>query len=268
MDRLLQGTSEAPGGAAHAGLSAAFFNQGYYKKFFREGVRLGRGHSGAVFQCSHVLNDIVVGSSYAIKKIPVGDSQAWLLKMLNEVNLLEQCRHPNVIEYRHAWLEDFQPSLFAPCVPHLFVLMELATGGSLADHLARVHGAGQSLSLDTILALATDVADGLRHLHALDILHRDLKPSNLLLHADRDVDSLQHPSKHLNKSQKEQLQRLHSLPLRVIISDFGEGQLLDVQDVVDHSVSRTGATGTLEYMAPELLTRKCSIYLGKFNLPV
>lgn len=32
--------------------------------------------------------------------------------MLREVHLLERLRHPNIISYRHAWLEYSQPSPF------------------------------------------------------------------------------------------------------------------------------------------------------------
>ena len=43
--------------------------------------------------------------TYAVKKIAVGSSQPYLVKMLREVRLLESLRHPNIIPYHHAWIE-------------------------------------------------------------------------------------------------------------------------------------------------------------------
>lgn len=42
---------------------------------------------------------------FAIKKVPVGDKQSWLVRMLREVTLLEKLRHQNIVEYKHCWVE-------------------------------------------------------------------------------------------------------------------------------------------------------------------
>ena len=69
---------------------------------------------------------------------------------------------------------------------------------------------------------------GLNHLHRHNIIHRDLKPQNLLLH----------------RYSPEQRY------LSVLVSDFGECELMSNVGLR----TRTGHTGTIEYMAPELLT--------------
>ena len=43
--------------------------------------------------------------TYAVKKIAVGRSKAYLVKMLREVKLLEALRHPNIIPYHHSWVD-------------------------------------------------------------------------------------------------------------------------------------------------------------------
>lgn len=43
--------------------------------------------------------------TYAVKKIAVGRSKAYLVKMLREVRLLEALRHPNIIPYHHSWVD-------------------------------------------------------------------------------------------------------------------------------------------------------------------
>jgi hypothetical protein len=80
----------------------------------------------------HVLDNNPLGH-FAVKKIAVGESHAYLLSILREVRLLETLRHPNIITYHHAWLETTQFSSFGPRIPTLHVLMQWAEGGSLDD---------------------------------------------------------------------------------------------------------------------------------------
>lgn len=197
-------------------------NTGYYQQFFIELGRLGRGGGGSVFACEHVLNGTVLGR-YAIKKVPVGDDIEWLTRLLHEVHILEAMRHENVVEYRHSWLEEYQPSQFAPKVPHLFILMEYAEEGSLEQALGSSHS---FIGTESRVSLFLSISLGLSHLHSRGILHRDLKPSNILLKRDPKTNAI--------------------IPM---ISDFGESSAV----TVGSSRVRTGATGTIEYMAPELL---------------
>ncbi|KAF7289833.1 hypothetical protein MIND_01357600 [Mycena indigotica] len=112
--------------------------EGYFKAFFQEEFRLGMGANGSVYLCQHVLDGNPLGH-FAVKKIAVGDSHAYLLNILKEalssqlfqVRLLEQLHHPNIITYHHAWLETCQFSAFGPQVPTLHVLMQWAEGGRL-----------------------------------------------------------------------------------------------------------------------------------------
>ncbi|KAJ3192781.1 putative serine/threonine-protein kinase iks1 [Entophlyctis luteolus] len=284
-------------------LSESCFNQGYYDRFFVEVKKLGRGLRGSVFLVQHVLDTVFLGE-YAVKSIPVGVSHSWLVRQLQEVHLLERLRHPNIIHYKHAWIENRQLSVFAPEVPCLFILMELANGGNLEEYIYLQHpdsslttfytstenfqqqheitdratrlkilrqqqrvrkraaaawsseeslrarmfgGIGMDsdgrrvryLTTRQIWSLFIDISEGLAHLHRNGIIHRDLKPPNLLLRF-RDL-----------KDPDE-------IP-RVLISDFGECEVLGekVQRVETPSARpvRTGATGTLEFMCPELLER-------------
>ena len=208
-------------------LSDSSINQGYYKRFFKEDVKLGRGSGGSVYKCQHVLDGIELGV-YAVKKVPVGDDHSWLNRMLREVHILENLRHTNIIEYKHAWLEYHKLTQFGPSIPCLFILMQLAEGGNLEEFVL-------STSPECVdIALYCDwfeqICLGLAHLHRCGILHRDLKPSNILLKSGTDGK------------------------IQMIITDFGEctsefGNL----NSSDHN--RTGATGTIEFVAPELLKR-------------
>ncbi|KAJ3166701.1 putative serine/threonine-protein kinase iks1 [Geranomyces variabilis] len=130
-------SSASPAGTANSpssNLHASSFNQGYYDRFFVEERKLGRGLRGSVFLCQHVLDQVPLGQ-FAVKAIPVGTSHAWLVRMLKEVHLLERLRHPNITQYKHAWLENRQLTQFGPEVPCLFILMALANGGNLEEYI-------------------------------------------------------------------------------------------------------------------------------------
>lgn len=265
--------------------------------------KLGRGFRGSVFLCQHVLDGIHLGE-YAIKKVAVGDNHDWLVQMLREVHLLERLHHPNIVSYKHAWLENHQLHKFGPEVTCLFILMECANGGNLEEYIERSStemnsmdidptSAGTSegvalnqgetqkpltakervlqakrqrlqsslnitsgksgegtlgsssragdmettsqrrhLSVTEIWSFFFDICEGLGHLHRLGIIHRDLKPPNLLLsYSDSRIKG--------TKGERP----------RILITDFGECEILDQAAKRD----RTGATGTLEFLAPELL---------------
>jgi serine/threonine protein kinase len=242
-------------------LSSESLNQGYYRQFFKEVKSLGRGYRGSVYHCEHIIDNLRLGT-YAVKKIAVGDNHSWLKRMIKEVEILERAHHPNIIEYRHSWVESHQFSKFGPPVPCLFILMELANGGNLEDYvLTKTYGNSMSsrqfrrgkelsfpfndplLSNEEIESFFSDICSGLAHLHRQSILHRDLKPPNLLL-------------KYSGESMK------NNLP-SVVISDFGECEdLLNSSEII----ARSGATGTLEYTAPELLkTDSAGLYYVEFS---
>jgi serine/threonine-protein kinase len=81
-----------------------------------------------------------------------------------------------------------------------------------------------------ILEFLADAASGLSAIHCAGILHKDLKPGNMLIHQPSDA----------------------SRP-RLLITDLGQA------DWFTNAVgggSRTGATGTKRFLAPELLGRE------------
>lgn len=213
---------------------------------------------------------------FSVKKIPVGSSRSWLVRVLEEVRALERLHHPNIIDYKHSWLESFRPSDFGPEVPCLFVLMEYANCGSLADLLwpdpyqglsprsaarARARRAarrrGRPADADTdvedatvlpesvVLSLFLGVCDGLRHLHRCGLVHRDIKPENLLLTSQRREELIEADARgdHTGATAAAASPSPSGLlgDMRVVISDFGESGARDA------SRERSGNTGTWQY---------------------
>lgn len=101
------------------------------------------------------------------------------------------------------------------------------------------------LTIIEILKFFKDIVTGVYELHLNHIIHRDLKPSNCLLSTryedpPDDID----PGKVYDEIKYKQYSSLPS----ILVSDFGESQF------EGKTRNSTGATGTLEFVAPELLT--------------
>lgn len=230
-------------------LSTESFNQGYCDRFFVEERLLGRGGKGEVVKVRHVLEGVSLGV-FALKRVPVGNSQVWLTRMLREVQFL-RFKHPNLVSYNHVWLEHSQRS-FGPRIPVLHILQEYCNGGDLESYVFRQYGKSEptieqlkertrrksrgrsprpilspGLSVAMIFSFFQDILAGVAFLHEQNMIHRDLKSSNCLLDTKDLSDA--------------------GLP-RVLVSDFGEAQVAD-SDVE----RRSGGTGTLSYTAPEIV---------------
>ncbi|KAF4451519.1 iks protein kinase [Fusarium austroafricanum] len=225
------------------------FSPNYFNMFFVEERVLGKGGKGVVLLVRHELDGCALGQ-FACKRVPVGDDHAWLEKVLIEVELLAKLSHPNLVSYRHVWLEDVQLTRFGPSVACAFILQQYCNGGDLQQYIMggvpreqtkeelkaqmRRRSKGQletpvdlangnrKLPFDEIYSLFKDITSGVAYLHAANYIHRDLKPSNCLLHREggRTI---------------------------CLISDFGEVQ---PENVVRKS---SGTTGTISYCAPEVL---------------
>ncbi|OAY55718.1 serine/threonine-protein kinase STY13 [Manihot esculenta] len=156
-----------------------------------------------------------------------------------EVAVWHKLDHPNVTKFVGASMgtsnlkipakdmSDGQSSLpsRACCV-----VVEYLPGGTLKQHLIR--NRRKKLPYKIVIQLALDLSRGLSYLHSKKIVHRDVKTENMLLDAHRTLK----------------------------IADFGVARV-EAQNPRD----MTGETGTLGYMAPEVLdgkpyNRSCDVY--------
>lgn len=165
---------------------------------------IGRGGMGVVLKgYDHELNRFVaikvLGPHYA-------ENGAARRRFAREAQAAAAVVHQHVVAI-HAVDATHQPPYF---------VMAYVPGEALQQRLDREG----PLSIEDVLRIGQQVAEGLAAAHAQGLVHRDIKPSNILL--ERNVE-------------------------RVLLTDFGLARAVD-----DASLTQSGIiAGTPQYMSPE-----------------
>lgn len=105
-------------------------------------------------------------------------------RLTHDESVIERFKHEIVVLkalcHRDRALINIDTFSFSRDFDCWYFVMEYVDGMSLAHYLGRFG----ALSLQRALDLFGDVARGLAHAHAADIVHGDIKPANILLRAD------------------------------------------------------------------------------------
>jgi len=180
--------------------------------------RLGAGGSGVVY----LANDTLLQRPVVLKILRKGLMSAEQMRstVLREARMASAIEHPNVCgiyEVGEAGGEGY-------------IVMQYVPGQSLDQLIA--HGPS---SLQLVLSVGIQIADGLQAAHTLGIFHRDLKPQNVMLTDGGLVKILDFGL----------ARRLH--PEEVGFDPSESGQAKDEP----HVATYTAHGGTIRYMAPE-----------------
>jgi serine/threonine-protein kinase len=131
---------------------------------------IGRGGMGSVYRA----RNRETGEIHAVKSLldNFSDNQHFRNRFESEIRALIKLDHPNIVRIIS----------FGQEMGTMYFAMELVQGASLFQLQKKRH----RFDWREILAIARQVARGLRHAHDRGIVHRDLKPGNLLMPIDEN----------------------------------------------------------------------------------
>jgi serine/threonine-protein kinase len=199
---LVFGGGEELGEIAHADADAGLPTFG--PPWLRAFDELGQGGMGRVFRA----HDDRLGRDVAVKVLrPESAADPdFRARFAREARTLARLEHPGIVG-----IYDFGTTPAGES----YIVMQLVSGGSLAERLP--------LPAGEAVVIARQICDALAYAHARGVIHRDIKPENVLMSDDG----------------------------RAKLSDFGIARLLEPK-AGDGPLTRPSLVlGTPGYMAPE-----------------
>ncbi|KAF2176272.1 serine/threonine-protein kinase-like protein CLA4 [Zopfia rhizophila CBS 207.26] len=141
--------------------------------------KIGQGASGSVYvariregatspMARRLLQENGPRAQVAIKQMDLRNQPRKEL-IVNEIIVMKDSKHPNIVNFLDAFLQEEQSELW--------VVMEFMEGGALTDVIDN----NPSISEDQIATICLETCKGLEHLHNQNIIHRDIKSDNVLL---------------------------------------------------------------------------------------
>jgi tetratricopeptide (TPR) repeat protein len=178
---------------------------------------LSRGGMGEVYEA----RDLELDEAVALKTLlpEIAGDESMIARFKQEIALSRKVAHPNVCRvFDLAWHEEENARIT------MFLTMEFLPGETLSEKVRR----DGPMSTEEALPFLVQMASALDAAHTAGVIHRDFKPSNVML-------------------------VLKAGDLRAVVTDFGLARRI-VSSASSTATMSKAAVGTVDYMAPEVLT--------------
>ena len=134
---------------------------------------IGQGMSGKVYKARHKKEN----RFYAIKKLNFNEiNEKERIAIQDEVNLLKQLKHPNIVTYKDSFFDTEN------CLNIVMVFCELG------DMYTKIHKQkGEYFPEEQILLWLAQLCLALSYVHDKQILHRDIKTQNIFIQNEHTI---------------------------------------------------------------------------------
>lgn len=133
--------------------------------------KIGDGHYGSVSRGQYEYDSKIM--QVAVKRLKATPDPNVIQDFEREIAIMQKLKHPNIVKIITGMIE-----------PQIIIIMEFVRHRSFLMYLI---AQSPSLTTQSLLKFAKDIASGMEYLVSKKIVHRDLAARNILVDADECV---------------------------------------------------------------------------------